>query len=967
MRYLFILLFIVSLNLNTKANHIFSSFFEWNDLGNDSIELIFQVYRDCNSPVTISPTIYISSSCTTYSKTATAASKTDVTPVCNSSCSRCGSSSCAFPYGIQKETFKLIVDLSKEKKNKCCLVTFYNTTCCRSASLLNGGNTAQHIEASINLCNGDLSSVKWSNEIAQLICQGQDQSFDFSLLSDNKNHLTKYELDAPKVSTSSTITYSSNYSENSPLNYLGYPKNTLAKPRGFLLDTSKATLEFRPMNIQLAPMAITANIYQKNKVVATITREQMFVIMKCASNTPPTLSGIDCSKPTTKNFEIEVCAGTQVCFKVCSSDNDANDSVTISYNDGIDGATFKILNPNGKYQAGEFCWTPDTSDIRAEPYNMVISAFDNFCPLNASTAKTYTIKVVDADSAKVDLVSTKINDCGDYKFNLKTSNNKIPNTVHWFLNDTTEIGKGDSIAYSFDSLGGFKITGENRGCLIQKRSERIEIKRINDLEISYTDTSFCYQSSLEVSPLLKNAVKPIDYTWIPDTAIVSNQGVDSSHFIFSTRNTSGINTFYLGLNIVDSFGCSLTKEQIFSTLPSQNLSLENNKQFCEGTDTTIALKTYNNMGQWQGMGVGQNSLAINTLGMGNYQITYLAKDSLGCYSDSFNLAINPLPLVDAGADFKTCTSADTFSAKATPKGGIWSGNAIAQNGLIDPSQLTKGSTTLTYRFIDNKGCIGLDQVDVIVYDYKLNVSAPDSLLLCENGAPNKITATPKGGKWLGSGIVSFNNEIEIDPSQMGTGLDYLFYELIDSNECRGVDTTVLYITQKPLPAFTIQDSIVELGNSPVFSNSSFSENTANYLWRIIGLDTIESGDFEPNVVPDSLGYYDVSLMVTDKLRGCTDSITMNKGFKVVLGTSNKEILENELVIFPNPVHEQLYLETSAFESAQVFIYNAQGQLVLNLGITNPKAPIDVSELANGVYYLKLLDGAKSTELKFLKY
>jgi ABC-type arginine transport system permease subunit len=67
------------------------------------------------------------------------------------------------------------------------------------------------------------------------------------------------------------------------------------------------------------------------------------------------------------------------------------------------------------------------------------------------------------------------------------------------------------------------------------------------------------------------------------------------------------------------------------------------------------------------------------------------------------------------------------------------------------------------------------------------------------------------------------------------------------------------------------------------------------------------------------------------------------------------------------VHEQLYLETSAFESAQVFIYNAQGQLVLNLGINNPKAPIDVSDLANGVYYLNLIYGAKSTELKFLKY
>ncbi|MGB0432092.1 MAG: T9SS type A sorting domain-containing protein, partial [Bacteroidia bacterium] len=196
--------------------------------------------------------------------------------------------------------------------------------------------------------------------------------------------------------------------------------------------------------------------------------------------------------------------------------------------------------------------------------------------------------------------------------------------------------------------------------------------------------------------------------------------------------------------------------------------------------------------------------------------------------------------------------------------------------------------------------------------------------------------------------------------------DYLYYELIDSNECRGLATTMLYITQKPLPSFTIQDSIVELGNSPVFSNTSSSENNANFLWRITGLDTMKSGDFEPNLTPDSLGYYDVSLVVTDKLRGCTDSITITKGFKVVLGTSTKEILENELEIFPNPVHDQLYLETSAFNSAQVFIYNSQGQLVLSQILNAQVESIDVSNLTKGVYLLKLNHGDKTVDMKFIK-
>ena len=101
--------------MKAEASHLMGSDLTWTCVGQDSFLIKLVVYRDCNGiPLNTTP---INFYCATTGASITSlninvGTPVDITPVCNSSCTRCQSSSCSFPYGIHRYTMLGIVKLS---------------------------------------------------------------------------------------------------------------------------------------------------------------------------------------------------------------------------------------------------------------------------------------------------------------------------------------------------------------------------------------------------------------------------------------------------------------------------------------------------------------------------------------------------------------------------------------------------------------------------------------------------------------------------------------------------------------------------------------------------------------------------------------------------------------------------------------------------------------------------------------
>jgi beta-glucanase (GH16 family) len=101
-------------------------------------------------------------------------------------------------------------------------------------------------------------------------------------------------------------------------------------------------------------------------------------------------------------------------------------------------------------------------------------------------------------------------------------------------------------------------------------------------------------------------------------------------------------------------------------------------------------------------------------------------------------------------------------------------------------------------------------------------------------------------------------------------------------------------------------------------------------------------------------------------------ITSNGGFNLGTMTFEKSNLtslpelKDTRVLYPNPVHDKLFVNTTN-ASSEISIFSIDGKQVLNFkSLNTTNNGIDVNKLNKGVYLLKLSNGGKTVVEKFIK-
>lgn len=177
----------------------------------------------------------------------------------------------------------------------------------------------------------------------------------------------------------------------------------------------------------------------------------------------------------------------------------------------------------------------------------------------------------------------------------------------------------------------------------------------------------------------------------------------------------------------------------------------------------------------------------------------------------------------------------------------------------------------------------------------------------------------------------------------------------------GSDTSLLtnYITLNDGPDGDYTYSIV--GEREVNFNY-LGEINNTLLWNFAGQAT--STITNPTHKFTSSGTYAVSLLLSNECG--QDTILKNV---VINLTSLNEIPISSYKIYPNPVRQTLYLTQDRRISGQQIkseIFDAFGRSILEMEIDDKNNSINVENLLNGQYILKLINGEETSHLKFIK-
>jgi hypothetical protein len=820
----------------------------WSCVGQDSFLVKLSFYRDCNGPVIGASPLYFN--CVSGGGLITTLNlgtptTLEITPKCATTCTRCLSSSCNFPYGMQRIVQQGIVNLSGA--GSCCNVRISWSQCCRSSAittLQNPGSYNFYTDAILNHClNPCDNSPVFNTPPVLMLCVGQEFNYnidvtdvDFSSTNGIKDSIT-YGWTAVRSAANSTIPYSGKYTYTKPVYFWGFPDSSLPAPRGIHLDQQIGDILFRPLQAEVADMVLRVNEFRNGVKIGELNRDIKVVVITCTSNNPPYITSSNNIKT------LYACAGTPVTWSFSTNDPNSNDTVKLFINNSIPGSQWTVNNGQTKHPTGTFSWTPVDSQAGTLPYTFTLIAKDNACPVLAQYSQSFRIYVGRIPEATFSLSDSG---CGKHYLWSHLAANSVVPKVTW-IGDTfifkPNTGRVVSRIFSNPGLYHYFPSIQSYGCN-KTFSDSFVIDSFVKVSLP-ADTFVCRNSKITVKASVVKGGKSYSLSWGSGSSIFPDDTLAEKQLTVTKDTTLWIRAHYL------SFNCPWDQIRI-RVRPDRKITLPVDMHYCYLKNTITPQFTPNISAfrsfSWYKNGsspVVDSDAVLNIFDSGSYAC--IATDTFGCpYTDTVGIHINP-PVVASASDSTICNGKNALLTADSFSGHSYNYTWWMNNHLLSSTKFlnVNPSDTTQYSLIATETLNGISCSDTHLVTVFVN---PLPALSFDN-----FGKSCSGGKQIPlDNFVKVNGQRVYDgtwtcpdePSQVASNIFFaksaypnlnpgfkLVYSYTDQNSgCFNSDTVYLKVYPKPArPQIKVTgDTIFCIGYSVSLSAASVSPH---YGWN----------------------------------------------------------------------------------------------------------------------------------------
>ena len=386
------------------------------------------------------------------------------------------------------------------------------------------------------------------------------------------------------------------------------------------------------------------------------------------------------------------------------------------------------------------------------------------------------------------------------------------------------------IAYSWTFNGGTPSSSN------QQSPGPISYSSGGNKNITLTVQNACGTATANTSVLVNT---PATANAGPDLAVCINSGNVQLNGIPTIGTWSGTNVTSTGVftpsqsgtfNLIYTVGtgnCLGVDTMVMTVNQLPIISVTPSTPICIGNSITLTASGATNY-SWSPAAGLNNTSGSSVIASPSSTQTYTVigtNSSTNCSaSASTTVTINPLPVVNAGADQSLCNQPIATTLIGTPTGGTWSGQNITTGGVFTPNGV--GTFPVVYSYTNANNCTNKDTAIVTV----INPTVPDAGLdsvVCLNSGNVQLNGTPNNGTWSGTNVSSTG---VFTPSLSGTfSLIYTY----GSSTCLKRDTLLMTVNTLPVISVTPSTPIC-IGNSIPLSASGAN----NYSWNpSTGLNT----------------------------------------------------------------------------------------------------------------------------------
>ncbi len=830
---LVVIFFLCSMLNKSYATHMAGADLTYQSLGNGQYLITYTFYRDCiGIDAQASLPLNINSFTCNYQSSATLLPVPGtgqlISHVCPGALTTCDGGT---ETGIQKWEYTTIIQLPAQ----CIDWTFGVSACCRNAAITTVDNADQYnmyLEANLNNLTSEDNSPVFSNVPIAFECINQDNYFNHGGLDIDGDSLV-YSFYMPLDAPNNPVPYDVGYSLNFPL--------TSTPPLS--INPVTGDIFMHPTAPEISIIAIRIEAYRNGVLIGAVIRDIQIYTITC-TNQLPIASGIN----GTNSFNYNTCLNGPVCFDILTTDPDAADSLTVSWNHGIPAGTF-TYDTTQQWPVIHFCWNATAADVRTQPYFFVVTVRDNACPTNGTQSFSYSIYL---QSLSAVVSSTDISCHGGHNGSASIQVAGAGTfTYNWMpgMFNTQSVSHLTANTYTVD-------VQDNLGCM---GSYSVVVNEPPPITLNVTGVNAtCQGTPGSATALASGGTGSLDYLWatVPPSNTQTINGVDAG-------------TYYIV--VTDDNNCTASDSITLTGSSPFTASITSTPATCLANNGTATVTTSGGSGQftYSWSPNVSNSDHATHLGAGVYNVT-VSDDSSGCIQNLTTMVqgsttnnANITSYTDATCESGEDGSATVMGSNGTPPysylwmpggqntptatglaPGVYSVMVADYNGCPDYAMVTIGflhPAPVLELGVDTIMCIG----DVIVLD----AGAGFSYAWTDASTNQTLSVNSSGNYGVmvtdANGCEAFDNinvtYVTCFRTQQHSGTNYTFTSVVRPNPAG--QSTEIYLAR--LKKGNVEIRMRDAMGTLVHESRSEAEG---YYSKEIPLDNLPSGIYYLEII-----------------------------------------------------------------------------------------------------------------------
>ncbi|MFN8165335.1 MAG: SprB repeat-containing protein [Bacteroidia bacterium] len=592
-------------------------------------------------------------------------------------------------------------DVTLPQKCTDWIFSFY--VCCRNCAISTLNNPCSdnmYIEATLNnVAASNNNSPQFTNIPVAFFCVNQAQIYNHGVYDPDGDSLV-YAFITPKTyntstGTTGTVTFKPGYSATNPL----------SSSPAVTLDAHTGDINMTPtVNGEIGVTAIRVTEYRNGVAIGSVIRDMQFLTRICNPNFLPTSTGIN----GTSVFNAVVCPGSNLNFTVSSGDPNATDTVTMTWNSSIPGATFNTVG--AKLPVGTFNWTPTISDARSQPYSFVVTVRDNACPYAASQSYSFNITVPVITATVTSPTYNGYNvACRSGSTGSATATGgggTSPYTFSW-----TPSGQTTQTAINLSSTTYTVTVTDASGCT---KTATVNLTQpptsVSSSIPASTNVSCNGGSDGSATATASGGISPYTYSWLPGSQ--------------TTSTASNLSANSYTVTVTDLNGCT-SQQTVLITQPAilngsistfSNVTCNGNANGSITASASGGTAPYTH--HWSN---GATTATVTGLGPGTYRDTI--RDAHNCQTIVSQIITQPggalgIPSSTVSTTNAACFGSTNGTATVNPAGGTAPYSITWSNGDIGNTADSLAAGTYTVHIVDANLC---------TFDSTISITQPNAL------------------------------------------------------------------------------------------------------------------------------------------------------------------------------------------------------------------------------------------------